>query len=309
MKRIILLLLAAALFLSSCTAVAQEKRLRIVCTDFPCYDFARAVAGDSEDITMLIRPGAEVHSYEPSPTDIRAIAECDLFIYIGGESDAWVDDILSSFDADAPVSLRLIDSVTTLEEETREGMTVHEEAGEEHETEYDEHIWTSPANAEIMVDKICEALCEISIENAGRFKDNAEAYKAEIASIDADFRQIVQNAARHEVVFADRFPLLYFVREYGVEYYAAFPSCSAESEPSAKTLAYLIDRVRDDGIPVIYTIEMSNRRTAKVIAEETGAEIRTFYSLQTVSATDFAAGETYVSLMRKNVEALREGLN
>ena len=309
MKRIVALLLLAALFLSIPCALGEVGQPSVVCTDFPCYDFARAVIGDSANITLLIRPGAEVHSYEPSPSDIRAIAECDLFIYIGGESDAWVDDILSSFGTAAPQTLRLIDCVHTLEEETQEGMTVHEHADNETETEYDEHIWTSPVNAGIMVGAICETLCAVSPENRESYIGNADSYKDEIAAVDTEFREIADNAARHEMIFADRFPFLYFVREYGIDYYAAFPSCSAESEPSAKTMAYLIDKIKDDDIPVIYTIEMSNQRTAKVIAEETGAKIRTFYSIQNVSAADFAAGETYVSLMRKNVEALREGLN
>lgn len=307
MKRIAVLLLVAALFLSSPYAVSETRRLNIVCTDFPCYDFARAVAGDSADITLLIRPGAEVHSYEPSPTDVRSIAECDLFVFIGGESDAWVDDILFSFGLNAPETIRLIDCVQALEEETREGMTVHDHG--DGETEYDEHIWTSPVNADVMVKKVCEALCAISPENAERFVENADAYRDEIADIDTDIREIVANAKRHEMVFADRFPCLYFAREYGIDYYAAFPSCSAESEPSAKTMAYLIDKIKEDNIPVIYTIELSNQRTAKVIAEETGAKIRTFYSVQNVSVADFVSGATYVSLMRKNVEVLREGLN
>ena len=311
--RLLPLLLAAALLLAGCTSVQAapaNNMLRIVCTDFPCYDFARAVSGDRAELTLLIRPGAEVHSYEPSPTDILTIAECDLFIYIGGESDVWVDDILESFGDGAPAALRLIDCVHALSEETREGMTLHE--GHAHaadEPEYDEHIWTSPVNAMQMVNAVCEALCRVAPEDAARFTQNAQAYEGEISEIDAAFREVVSGGARREMIFADRFPFLYFVREYGLDYYAAFPSCAAESEPSASTMVFLIDRIARDGVPVIYTIELSNQRTAKVIAEETGAAIRTFYSVQTVSEADFAAGETYVSLMRRNVDVLREGLS
>lgn len=306
-------LLIAALFMLGACAPAQTARAdnvpRVVCTDFPCYDFARAVAGDWAQLKLLIHPGAEVHSYEPSPTDILAIAECDLFVYIGGESDVWADDILESFGDDAPASIRLIDCVQALEEETREGMTLHE--GHEHEsgeTEYDEHIWTSPVNAGRMVDAVCEVLCAVSPGNAARFTQNAQAYESEIGAIDAAFRTVVADGVRQELIFADRFPFLYFVREYGLDYYAAFPSCAAESEPSARTMAFLIDRIERDGIPAIYTIELSNQRTARVIAEETGARILTFYSAQNVSEADFAAGETYVSLMWRNVDALKEGL-
>lgn len=286
----------------------SESPLRIVCTSFPCYDFVRAVADANDEITLLIRPGTEVHAYEPTTGDIMAIADCDLFVCIGGESDVWVDDILDSFGGDAPRVLRLIECVNPVAEEEQDQMTradEHEEHGGG--IEYDEHIWTSPLNAGLMVAAVADAMYALS--NNPAYPENAAAYLMEIAEVDERFAEIVQNGVRREMIFADRFPFLYFVRQYDLEYYAAFPSCSAESEPSAKTLAFLIDRVESDGIPAIYTIEMSNRRTAETIAEETGAEILTFHSAQTVSEREFSAGETYVSLMRKNAEALEKGLN
>lgn len=288
-------------------AFAKEKSPSIVCTSFPCFDFARAVCGTEENIKLLIKPGSEVHSYDPSPSDIMAIAQCDLFICIGGESDEWVEDILDSFGGDAPETIRLFECVEALEEETVEGMTVTREA-EEHEIEYDEHIWTSPVNALKMLRTIEEKLGEIDPVHASEYSENADSYAEEISGIDASIRSLIDGAARKEMIFADRFPFLYFAREYGIDYYAAFPSCSAESEPSAKTMAFLIEKVLEDRIPVIYTIELSSQKTAKTIAEETGAEILTFHSVQTVSEDDFTNGETYVSLMSRNVEALQRGL-
>ena len=296
------------LILTACTvgnALAANERCRIVCTSFPCYDAVRAVAGGHAEIQLLIKPGAEVHSFEPTPADIMSLADCDLFAYVGGESDAWVTDILSSFGSDAPQTLRFFDCV--------EGVEAEHDHGAEHvdhgEHEYDEHIWTSPVNACAMVNAVADALCEIDPANGALYRENAQSYVSEIEALDAQIRDVVSTAARRELIFADRFPLLYFAREYGLDWYAAFPSCSSESEPSAKTIAALIDRVVSDGIPVIYVLELSNGRTAQAISAETGAQVRTFYSMQNVTESDFAAGETYVSLMQRNIAALQEGLN
>lgn len=295
-------LLAAAML--PCGAAFAGEYPGIVCTSFPCYDFARAVTGGNADLRLLIKPGAEVHSFEPTPADIMAVADCDLLIYIGGESDAWVEDILSTFGSDAPDTLRMFDCV-----EAEEADHAHDHGSEHDHGEYDEHIWTSPVNAQRMVQAVADVL---SVDFAGQsalWQANAAAYIAEIAEIDARFRDVVSHAARQEMIFADRFPFVYFAREYGLSYVAAFPSCAAESEPSAKTMMELIDRVRADGIPAIYTIELSSGKTAATIAAETGAKILTFHSVQNLSEADFTAGETYVSLMQRNVEALREGLN
>lgn len=300
--RIIKILLAVCLLLSLCSLPASaDEKLSIVCTSFPCYDFARAVAGENAELRLLIKPGAEVHSFEPTPADIMAVADCDLFIYIGGESDAWVEDILDSFGSDAPATLRMFDCVEAVEAE-------HAHADHD-ETEYDEHIWTSPRNAVRMVNAAAEAISEIDPASESVYIENAKDYIAEIEQLDAQFRETVENAARKEMIFADRFPFLYFAQEYGLSYVSAFPSCSSESEPSAKTMMELIDRVISDKIPAVYTIELSSGKTAQTIAEETGVNVLTFHSIQNVSEEDFSAGETYITLMRRNLEALKEGLN
>lgn len=298
------MLLCAALLIALLTVSASaEDKLRVVATDFPCYDFARQAAGERADVTLLIHPGVEVHSYEPAPADILAIGEADLFVYIGGEGDAWADGILSGFDgSDGPAALRLMDAVTPLEEA--------DEPGHAHDApEYDEHIWTDPKNAMAMVRAIGAALAELDAANADAYRAAAEDYAGEIAQLDEAFRQVVDSGARREIVFADRFPFLYFTQAYGLDWFAAFPSCTAETEPTPQTMLALIKKVRDDGLPAVYTIEMSTQSVAKTVAEETGAEILTMHSLQTVTQDEFDAGETYVSLMRRNVAALEKGLN
>lgn len=305
MKKIICMVLVLAMLVCCGAVLAEGEKLSVVVTDFPCYDFARAAAGDRAEITMLIKPGSEVHSYEPTPSDVIAMTEADLFIYIGGESDSWVDNMLASMGGDAPETLRMFDCVEVCDVDDHEN---HDHAdGSEHE--YDEHIWTSPVNAMAMVDAVCEALTEIDSANADYYRQNAAEYNEQIAGIDTQIRELVENAARTELIFGDRFPFLYLAREYGLTYHAAFPGCAAETEPSAQTIMELIMKVAKDNIPVVYVIEMSTGNVASAIAEETGAEIVTLHSIQNVSADEFEAEETYVSIMQKNVEALRKGLN
>ena len=304
MRKWLILMIAAMLI--GCAAVAAEAELSIVCTDFPCYDFARAVAGGRADLSMLIKPGAEVHAYDPAPSDIMAISEADLFIYIGGESDAWAESILDGLGEKAPRTLRMLDCVTDLIEEEHDEAQAH---AVDEDPEYDEHIWTSPVNAARMVDAVGEVMAQIDPDRGDAYLKAAADYSAQIGAIDAEIRRIVDSAKRREMVFADRFPFIYFTRAYGIDHIAAFPSCTTDTEPSAQILAKLIRRVADDHLPVVYTIEMSTQAIARTVAEETGCRILTMQSLQTVSQSDFEAGETYVSIMRQNAEALKEGLN
>jgi len=298
-----------------------DEKISVVSTIYPPYDFARAVAGDKADIIMLLKPGAEIHSFDPSPADILAIQNADVFLYIGGESDVWVDTILSSMDTTGKQIVRLMDAVTLVEEKTVEGMQEEAEEGlkseelkgeeNEHESgeaEYDEHIWTSPKNAVLMVNAIAQAMCAADAGNEAVYRDNAASYDAQIEAVDAQFRGVLQDSVRQIMIFGDRFPLRYFVDTYGLEYRAAFPGCSTETEASAATIAYLIDTVTTNKIPFIYTIELCNQNIARSISEQTGAQILTFQSCQSISRDDFQAGATYVSLMLQNVENLRKGL-
>lgn len=304
-KMILTFILMGAMYIAGLPVAEGETKLQIVCSSFPCYDFARAIAGDLAEIRLLIKPGAEVHSYEPSPTDVLEVGECDLFLYIGGESDVWVDSILDAFGEQGPQSLRLIEYAELLEE-AEEAQEAH---AHEQEHAYDEHIWTDPANAKRMLAAISDKLCTLFPELEQTFRANAERYAAQISNIDEEIKDVVAHAKRKLLIFADRFPFLYFVTAYGLDYMAAYPGCSAESEPSAHTMVALIDRVRQDQIPAVYVLEFSNGRIAATISEETGAEVLTMQSLQNVTLEDFENGETYISLMTRNVDALRKGLN
>lgn len=308
---IIICAVFAALF-SGCGAApaapADDGKLSVVATIFPAYDFARQVVGDNGSVTMLIPPGSEIHSYEPTPQDIMKISACDIFIYNGGESDEWVDDVLSSIEGKVTV-IRMTDCVTQVEEEAKEGMYVHEEESEAGEPEYDEHVWTSPVNAQKICAAIADAAAERDPAHAEAYKKNLAAYTDELSALDKSFRGVVGSAKRKTLIFADRFPVRYFTEEYGLEYFAAYPGCAEDSEPSAKTVAFLSDKVREDGAPCVLYIEFSNQKMADTICGDTGCAKLEFNSCHNVSKADFENGVTYLQLMWKNVDTLRKALN
>ena len=316
----------------------ENEKISVVATIFPQYDFVRQIAGENVELKMLLKPGEETHSYEPTPQDIIAIQNSDLFIYVGGENDAWVEDILESMPDNGRKTLKLVDCVDTVEEEHVEGMkeerghdhdeddAEHEEHEVEHEEdeadheehgqeethsvhEIDEHVWTSPLNAVKIVEQIKEELCEIDSENAPDYEKNAEAYVAQLKELDQEFQHVVDHSKRKLMIFGDRFPFRYFAEAYGLDYYAAFSGCASDTEPSAATMAFLINKVQDENIKTVLKMELSNENIAKAIAEATNADVKEFYSCHNLTAEQFADGETYLSLMEKNVETLREVLN
>ncbi|MBP1566696.1 MAG: zinc ABC transporter substrate-binding protein [Oscillospiraceae bacterium] len=320
MKKITPLFLGMALLLTSCDISSGKSgdsdKLSIVTTIFPPYDFVREIADDNVEITMLLEPGSESHSYEPTPQDIIKIQESDLFIYVGGEGDVWVDTILDSMNK--PLNtIVLMDEVEAVTEEIVEGMEhEHEHEHDENcdhdhseEAELDEHVWTSPENAIKIVESIRDELCSIDEENSGTYKTNADAYLKELNALNDNIKEIVKTGKRDTVVFGDRFPMRYFADCYDISYYAAFPGCSTDSEPSASTIAFLIDKVKEENIPVIFSIEFSNQKVAKTISEATGAKIYEFHSCHNVTSDDFKNGASYLSLMTRNAEVLKEALN
>lgn len=303
MKRLIAILLCLCLMLCGCTAQPEkphdETKLQIVCTSFPAYDFAREIAGDRAELTLLIKPGSEVHSYEPTPKDMIRIQESDLFICNGGESEQWAKTLITP----ELNTIHMMDCVDTVEE-SADGIYNAEDG----EPELDEHVWTSPLNAIKISEEICNALCKLDTDNAEAYKTNFTAYKAQLMALDREFRQVIKNSGKHTLVFADRFPMRYFALEYGLDCYAAFPGCSSETEPSAKTVAYLIDRVCEDKIPAVLYMEFSNQKMADVICEDTGCKKLPFYSAHSVSAEQFEQGVSYLDLMRINLNSLKEAL-
>ena len=324
-RMLLFFIMTAGLLLTGCSAVRPEagpapdggERVRVAATIFPPCDFVRQIGGEYVDVVQLLKPGMEPHSYEPSPADIIRIMDSDLFLYAGGESDVWVEEILEGSDR-APVSCSLLDWVDPLEEETSGGMQVKEHhhghaEGETdgvhlEETEYDEHVWTSPVNAQLLVEQIRDVLISLDPGREEIYEKNAAAYLEELRALDEDYRQMTENAKRKTLVFGDRFPFLYLVRTYGLEYYAAFPGCSGESEPSAATIAFLTDKVRQERIPTVWYIEFSNHLVADSIAEAAGVKTAMFHTCHNVSPEELESGATYVSLMEQNLESLRENL-
>lgn len=323
MKRILPLLLAV-LLLAGCaggnqpdtetneSGTGELEGLRIVSTVFPGYDFARAVAGDLAEVTLLLPPGMESHSYEPTPADILAVQECDLFICLGGESDAWVDTILSAVEPNGEI-LRMMDCVELLEEETVEGMESqehdHDENGLGEVMELDEHVWTSPRNAADITTAIGETLAGMDGSNAEIYRENAAAYAGELENLDQRFADLFAGVEHPVMVFGDRFPLRYFVERYGVEYYAAFPGCSTQTEPSAATVAFLTEKVKTEQIGTVWYIEFSNHLVADSIAEAAGADTALFHTCHNVTQEEMDSGATYISLMEGNLERLQQAFS
>lgn len=313
MKKILFLLLCTiSIFFTGCMmsyVKVEDSELKVVSTIFASYDFSKEIAGEYGEVTMLLKPGAEAHSYEPTPKDIVAIEECDVFIYVGGENDAWVDNILKSVDTSDMVIIKMLDLVEKYEEEHENCVEDDcEEHGHEDHGEWDEHVWTSPKNAVIICEAITEAFCQINPVREKDYNDNLISYTEKLNALDEEFRSAVENGNRNTLIFGDRFPLRYFIEEYDLQYYAAFSGCSTDTEASPATIAFLIDKVKKENIPVVLKIELSSDNIARTIAEDTGAKVLTFNTCHNVTAKDFEAGATYVSLMEQNLEVLKEAL-
>ncbi len=313
MRKMIAILTAAAVMcgFSGCAGnEADSDKLSVVTTIYPAYDFARQVFGDTAEVTLLLKPGMESHSYDPSAKDALTIAECDLFIYNGGESDQWVLDILDG--APDVKTLRMMDVVELHEEKLAEGMEHEHDEEHDHEhdaEEYDEHIWTSPENARKIVEAISDEACAIAPDNAERYELSAIEYISDIAELDHSFVELFEGEQRC-FVFGDRFPLLYFFEEYDLDYYAAFPGCGSNTEPSIKTMTFLSDKLKgDDVIPAVFCIELSNRDIAETLADEADFEVVEFHTCHNITADDFEAGETYISLMQRNYDTLKDILS
>ena len=307
----------------------EQKKYSVVSTSFPGYDFARAVTKNTNISTkMLVKPGAETHTYEPTPQDIIDIKNADMFVYVGGDSDDWVKKVLKDVDTKKTHVVKLVDLVSTVNEEIVEGMEDEDEHDHEHDhdhshshehdhdhdhkhdhdeeeegPEIDEHVWTSPKKAMEIVKKIAKVASEIDAAEETKINDNVEKYVAEIAQVDKDLHQAIDGKIS-EIVVADRFPFRYFADEFGLKYAAAFSGCSEQTEASAKTISFLINKVKQDKIKKIYKIELSNGKIAETVSKDTGAEVLELHSAHNVTADDFSKGVTYVDLMKRNLLAL-----
>ena len=314
MKKIILVVIFSIALLSGCTKtqdyayVHSNEKLNIITTIFPQYDFVRQIAGDNVNLHMLIPPGSESHTYDPSPGDIINISQCDVFIYAGGESDEWVREIIQTIDSDT-IFISLMDIVPPLEEQHVEGMQDTYMHSHEHHEEYDEHIWTSPVNADIISSYLCDLFCELDADNSDIYAENYNNYSQQLHELDRRTQEVLDNSERNTIIFGDRFPIRYFTEQYNINYYAAFPGCAAEVEPSPKTLIFLTDKIRNENIPVVFYREFSNKKVAQILSEETGAKMLLFHSAHNITSEEFYDGITYVDIMSKNIDNLTEALN
>ena len=330
MKRIVLVLSMVIILgcLSACnkenSGMASEDKISMVATVFPEYDWLMNVLGDNPggaEVTMLLDNGVDLHSYQPTADDIIKISTCDLFIYVGGESDAWVEDALRGALNKNMVVVNLLDTLgdSVKEEEVVEGMQAEEEhdhdADEDHdheeEAEYDEHVWLSVKNVAVLVQKISEAVQKADPENAETYKKNTASYLEKLNALDKEYEAAISAGTYNTILFGDRFPFRYLVDDYGLKYYAAFVGCSAETEASIETITFLSGKVDELNLPCVLTIEGSDRRIAETIVQNTKTKdqkILSIDSMQSTTSKDVKNGTTYLSIMEKNLDVLKEAL-
>lgn len=309
-NRVFALLLCAFMLFALCACSEQGEKpegdgekLQVVCTLFPQYDFVREIAGDCVELTLLLPPGVESHSYDPTPSDMKAVASADIVIRVGENMETWSSKLMGSA-GDGAVLLDLADEMGLELEAHEHGDDEHADSAKER----DPHIWTDPVLAKDMVRIITENLCELDEKNAAEYDSRSELYISKLEALDKDIKEIVGNAKRKTVVFSGRFAFKNFTDRYGLKAVSALDACADNSEPSAAAVAKIVDTVKDENIPVIFYEELIEPKTAKIISSETGTDMLLFHSCHNLSKDDFNSGETYLSLMRKNVENLREAL-
>lgn len=333
--------LMSAIMLTACAGqgsgtshTAGSDKLSIVTTIFPEYDWVMQILGDKAsdaEVTMLLDNGVDLHSYQPVADDIIKIANCDVFIYVGGESDGWVDDALKEAVNSDMVVINLLDVLgdSVKEEEVVEGMQEedehehdHDEDGdhdededrdhEEEEVEYDEHVWLSLRNASVLCDAIADGLAKADPDNASAYQANNDAYKAQLSALDEQYKEAVSSASFDTVLFGDRFPFRYLTDDYDLNYFAAFVGCSAETEASFETVVFLATKVDELGLNAILTIEKSDGKVAQTVRDNTADKDQEIYALDSMQATtsdDVKNGVTYISVMTSNLEILKQALN
>ena len=314
-RKLLAVITAAATVLSLCACSSESGysnsdsgKLKIISTVFPPYDLARQIAGDNAEISILLPPGSEIHNYEPSAKDMIAIRNCDIFFYIGGENEQWAEKLINSNDTENVTAVKLIDYVPTLSEDEDEHDHDHDH-DHEHEHETDEHIWTSPKNAQLMLSAVYDAICKVDPSGKQTYTKNKDAYAKQLSDLDNAYRSAVDNAKNKTIVLADKFPFRYLAHEYGLEFSAAFAACSDESEPGVSTMIKLTKTIKENNIPAVYYLEFSSTKIADTLCDETEATKLMLHSCHNVSKQDIENNVSYVDLMKQNLENLKLTLN
>lgn len=302
----VILCILVLLSFASCKKTDDDKRIKVISAIFPSYDFVRQIAKSRVSIELLIQPGAEVHSYEPTAQDIVKISKCQVFIYAGGEEDTWIDSILEAIDTSKIKIISLMDCIS----DDNKIIESHELAGGgTGEIEYDEHVWTSLANAKIIVNTISSCLQSVDAINADFYKDNTNAYLISLSNLQVKYKEMISTARLHKIVVCDRFPFAYFCKEFELDHVAAFSGCTEEGDASAAVINQLIKTVKEMNIKYVFTIEFSNQKIAKTVCEATSASILTLHSCHNLSKSEFESGLTYLQLMTTNFDNLKRALS
>lgn len=291
MKKALLILMVLLLLCGCAPKEAESDKIKVVATLFPQYDFAREIAGDRAEVSLLLPPGVEAHSFEVSPSDILKINGSDLFIYTSKYMEPWADKLV---------------------QENAEGVSVFMAASginhEKHGGDIEPHVWTNPKNAILMAENVLRALCTVDIKNADYYTENYKAFTQKLEELDSEFEKTINEAPVKKMVFGTKFALHYFAQRYSLSHMAAFDSCGHEGEPSGKIMGDIIDTINAEGIPAVFYGEMESSKVSETIARETGVKTLLFHSCHNVTKEEFESGETYLSLMKKNILALKEGL-
>ncbi len=314
-KRVLFAVIALCMLLMSVSCKDQSSdgtrgKIKIVASAFPQYDLIKQIVGDKAELVMLLPAGGEVHTFDPSVKDIMNVADCDVFVYNGGESDAWVENVIESSENSDMIKFSFMENCTLVKEEIVEGMQ-HQHDGEEHEHKtisYDEHVWTSPVKLSQIAEAFTQTLCISDPDNSTFYIQNGQEYAKKLRTLDARFREVRDRAVRSTLIFGDRFPFAYFAEEYDLDYYAAFSGCASNTEASAATLAFLTDKVKEENIPVVFTIEFSDGKIADAICAASGAKKSMLHSCHNVTKEQLDEGVTYLSLMEENLGVLEEAI-
>lgn len=314
MNRVFKILCAvmAAVLLCGCTPREDDGKLKVVAVNFAAYDFARAVLGDTASLSMLLDPGVEVHSFEPSPDDIAAVGDADVFIYTGGESDIWVEKILRSNENDKRITVNMIESSAVLcyeHEHSEDTDGDHDHSDRDGSCNPDEHVWMSPDNAYSIIGAVCDAICKADPENSASYRLNAENYRAEITAQAAKTTETIKKSGCDRLVVADRFPLKYFCRYYSLKYTAAFDACDTFADADAATVISLIDAVKEDTLSHVFYISGGSGYLAETVCREAGCKPLALNALHSVTSDEFISGMTYVDVMKFNRLQLERGLS
>lgn len=301
-------ILSTLFFLPISDQVPETPKVKIVTTIFPAYDFARTISKDANvDIKLLIKPGADLHSYEPTPQDIIDIKESNIFIYNGGESESWIKDVLKELNTDTTI-VRMMDSVELKTESSKNLVNEDDKKESQDEVEYDEHVWTAPNNVIKISEAISQAIKNHSPDDTSIIQRNLDQFKTDLKALDNDFHNL-SSTKTGLLIVADRFPFQYFVDEYGFDYIAAYPGCAEQTEASAKTVAELVKRTKQNPEKIVFRLELSNGKIAQTVAKPAKAKVLTWHSVHNISQADFDSGKTYLDFMRENLKNLNEALH